>query len=362
MDLATAERLSGTADPKALSALQRQSDDPAVAKAVAEQFGTLLMQRVMQNGDGAALAMADGVGGNVVNTMFASTMSQAAMSGDKLGLADMLFRSMQAKQHPAAAEAPSIAPVRQFANSSGPSPSRPAGFTLAPYWQGNGGRPLGGAAAVEAHSGPALGFALPARNAALTPFALRGGPFGAASAASTSSGGGVAAGAAISADSASFARDLVPLLQQAGAELGVSPKTLLAHAALETGWGRSVVGNNVFGVKAGGSWSGTQVLAQTHEIENGQSVPQVAAFRAYPSLDAAVQDYVSLISGSQRYRSALGMGDDARGYGAALIAGGYATDGDYPSKLATVAASAAMTAVFAGAKASSLPSFLTARQ
>ena len=49
---------------------------------------------------------------------------------------------------------------------------------------------------------------------------------------------------------------LMPLLQKAGQQLGVSPKILLAQAAIETGWGRSVVGNNLFGIKAGSSWTG----------------------------------------------------------------------------------------------------------
>ena len=92
MDLATAQRLVAAADPKAVSRLQKGSTDPAVGKAVAGQFGTLLMQRVLQGADGQAMAMTGGPGGNVVNTMFASTMAQAAMSGDQLGLADLLFR------------------------------------------------------------------------------------------------------------------------------------------------------------------------------------------------------------------------------------------------------------------------------
>jgi hypothetical protein len=41
------------------------------AKAVAGQFGALLMQGMMQGGDGQALPIAgDGVGGNVVNALF----------------------------------------------------------------------------------------------------------------------------------------------------------------------------------------------------------------------------------------------------------------------------------------------------
>src|SRR5271165_6816074 len=93
LDLSTAERLISVSDPKGLSALHKESSDPAAAKAVAGQFGALLMQNVMRNSDGGAAAMAGGgVGGDVVSSLFTSTVSQAAMSGDKLGLADILFR------------------------------------------------------------------------------------------------------------------------------------------------------------------------------------------------------------------------------------------------------------------------------
>jgi flagellar protein FlgJ len=134
------------------------------------------------------------------------------------------------------------------------------------------------------------------------------------------------------------------LLQQAGRQLGVSPKVLLAQAALETGWGRSIVGNNIFGIKAGPSWSGAEVSALTHEMEGGQPVWERASFRAYPSLAAAVKDYVALVGGSSRYQAAIGMGEDARGYAQALIEGGYATDADYASKIAALAASPAVAA------------------
>ena len=53
--------------------------------------------------------------------------------------------------------------------------------------------------------------------------------------------------------------EIRPALVEAGRQLGVSPRILLAHAALETGWGRSVVGNNLFGIKASASWQGEAI-------------------------------------------------------------------------------------------------------
>jgi peptidoglycan hydrolase FlgJ len=391
MDLQAAERMAAVDDPSAVMALQKNNTDPAVAKAVAEQFGTLLMQRVMQNDDGSAVGMADGVGANVVNSMFAGAVAQTAMSGDRLGLADLLFRSMAAKQQPAASgvsssaadpapaqTAPAAPTAAPASSAAGPPAPAVHGFPLSPYWQSHGLRPLGGSGSGSgsgathnapaerggASSGAPTGFALPPRNAGLTA-AIAKPPQPAGTpppssvpppSATTPAVGAVAAGgsgagnstAASTAEIAAFSGRLGPLLEPAARQLGVSPRVLLAQAALETGWGRSVVGNNIFGIKAGRSWPGAQVRAPTHEIENGKSVAETAAFRAYSSLADAVHDFVSLVGGSSRYRAALGSGDNARGYAQALIAGGYATDGDYPAKLATVAASPAIEAAFTG--------------
>jgi flagellar protein FlgJ len=347
MDLATAERLASVVDANSVSALQGRRDDPAVKKAVAEQFGTLLLERVLQNGDGEALAMAGGTGGSIVNALFAKTMAETAMSGDRLGLADLLFRSIAAAAPPHAAEAP-VAPAAAPLSR---------GFPLSPYWQMGGMRPLAGRNAPAAPSQgrradlvarptPPGGPALPARGAvpsAVPPPASAPMPDDDR----TPSGGAIAGEGAAMTAIAAFARRLAPALQRAAEQLGVSPRILLAQAALESGWGRAAIGNNVFGIKADPFSDEAQVSAPTHEIENGHEVTERASFRAYVSLDAAVEDYVALIAGSPRYRAALGLGDDARAYGEALLRGGYATDDDYAAKLAAVAASPSLAAAMA---------------
>jgi flagellar protein FlgJ len=349
MDLQGAERLMSMADPKGLSALKRQSKDPAAAKVVASQFGAFLMQGVMQGSDGEAMAMAGGgPGANIVSALFANTVAQAAASHDKLGLADLLFRSIEAKQHPGSTggqptqAADSAQPAQ---NSAQPRPvvsATVSSLPLAPYWQGNGSRPLGFSAvpmhraaatstgkAGEVFAGnevsPTNGWAAPASTTDPSPGEPKPSP---------------------AVEIQSFTQELAPLLKDAGRRLGVSPRILLAQAALETGWGRSVVGNNVFGIKANSSWTGAEVTTATHEEEAGQRVPRQASFRAYPSLDAAVQDYVALISGSSRYQAVIGAGNDAAAYGRGLVAGGYATDTEYARKLETIAASQSVVAAF----------------
>lgn len=350
MDLATAQRLISAADPKSLAALKQHGTDPAAAKAAAGQFAALLVQNVMQGSDGTALPVAgDDTGANIVSGLFANAISQMAASGDKLGLADLLFRSIEQKQRLAGATGGTKTPAAGTppgaqGNFRSLGSHQAQGFALRPYWQQGGGRPL--ASAVPSGAQPAFG---PAAVAAMpTAGRLGSGWPGNASAvglASASSpvvarddlGGSSPPGAKIQ----SFVRQLQPMMVEAGRQLGVSPRILLAHAALETGWGRSVVGNNLFGIKATSAWQGDQFTTLTHEVEDGQRVARDAAFRAYPSLDASVQDYVALIGGNPRYQGLIGLGDNAEAYGRGLMAGGYASDTDYASKLEAVAAEAA---------------------
>jgi peptidoglycan hydrolase FlgJ len=347
-------------DPKAIATLKGQQNDPAAARAVAGQFAALLWQNVMQGSDGAALSMAgDGVGGSIVSGLFATTISQAVASGDRFGLADMLFRAIEAKDRAGVAATPARADTGRAAGARhavAPAPAAARGLSLGPYWRGQGARPfapggepagVGSVPAGRIAAPPA--FALPPRAAA--PLAMPT-PTAAPAAANEVPYAPAAAGFA-SGLSASpvqvddFVSELRPLLTAAGRQLGVSPRILLAHAALETDWGRAVVGNNLFGIKAGGSWQGAAVTTSTHEVEDGRRVSREAAFRAYPSLDASVRDYVALIAGTPRYRGLVGAGDDVAAYGRGLVAGGYASDSEYQRKLEAVADDPAAIAAFA---------------
>lgn len=140
-----------------------------------------------------------------------------------------------------------------------------------------------------------------------------------------------------------FVASIWPQAQRAAAELGVDPKMLVAQAALETGWGRHVVGRkdgrggNLFGIKAGGSWQGQAVTAATREFNGGAMVQEHARFRAYDSVEASFDDYVALLKGNRRYAAALGTGENRRGFADALARGGYATDPHYARKLVAIA-------------------------
>jgi peptidoglycan hydrolase FlgJ len=150
--------------------------------------------------------------------------------------------------------------------------------------------------------------------------------------------------ASLSTSKDDFLRTLRPHAEQAAKELGVDPDALLAQAALETGWGRSVPCNaqgecsfNLFGIKAGSQWSGATVNVPTLEFEEGIPVRKVERFRAYDSPADSFRDYAALIRDSSRYASARGAGDNVEAFAAALQQGGYATDPNYAQKIAAVA-------------------------
>ena len=141
-----------------------------------------------------------------------------------------------------------------------------------------------------------------------------------------------------------FIRDLWPAAQQAGEALGVDPKTLIAHAALESNWGRSMPrdaqGNtsfNLFGIKATDRWAGKASVNNTLEVEDGVAVTKREKFRHYDSPVDSFKDYVALLRNNPRYTEALNTGSDAKAFGAALQKGGYATDPAYAQKVASIA-------------------------
>lgn len=143
-----------------------------------------------------------------------------------------------------------------------------------------------------------------------------------------------------------FVQRIQPLADQAASQLGVAPDTLIAQAALETGWGQHLPASssgssssNLFGIKAGISWQGDTATASTVEYAEGSASTTAAKFRAYDSTQASARDLVSLVSGSPRYAAALGAGDDVGAYAAGLKQGGYATDPDYVKKMVATAQS-----------------------
>lgn len=145
-------------------------------------------------------------------------------------------------------------------------------------------------------------------------------------------------------DSDEFVATMLPMAEQAAKRIGVDPRYLVAQAALETGWGKSVMRNadgssshNLFGIKASGNWQGEQARAITSEFRGGQFVKETAAFRSYDSYQDSFHDLVTLLQSNSRYQDAVKAADNPEQFVRELQKAGYATDPNYASKISQIA-------------------------
>ncbi|MBX8589809.1 flagellar assembly peptidoglycan hydrolase FlgJ [Pseudomonas cichorii] len=141
-----------------------------------------------------------------------------------------------------------------------------------------------------------------------------------------------------------FVATMLPLAKEAAARIGVDPVMLVAQAALETGWGKSIMrqqdgssSHNLFGIKATGSWQGAQARAITSEFRDGKMVKETADFRSYDSYADSFHDLVSLLQNNNRYKEVINSADNSEQYVKELQKAGYATDPAYASKISQIA-------------------------
>lgn len=274
-------------DPQGLQSLRRtaRNDADAGARAVAKQFEALFLQQMLKSMRQANQGLGEESSSamGMFRSMQDQQFSQLTSTKGGLGLADAIVRQINVQRDPSLL-------------------SQPLGRKRA---------------------------ALPVADKAATSATAAAKP-----AASTT---GVAE---------DFLGKLAGAAEVAAKGLGLSPKLVLAHAALESGWGRKAIkaadgseSYNLFGIKAGKGWTGKTVDVPTTEFVDGKMQKRVEKFRAYDSYADAFGDYASLLK--RRFGDALGLGADSAGFGKALQAGGYATDPHYANKIARVADSVA---------------------
>ena len=116
---------------------------------------------------------------------------------------------------------------------------------------------------------------------------------------------------------------------------GVPASVTLAQAILESAWGKSVKGMNLFGIKADASWTGPTVSFPTHEVVNGKPIQIEAKFRAYSSWDGSVEDHAKFLTENPRYKPAFEF-KDGPNFARAIAKAGYATDPAYADKLISI--------------------------
>ncbi len=140
-------------------------------------------------------------------------------------------------------------------------------------------------------------------------------------------------------DAKEFLQAISPLVQRLAGAAGLPPLTVMAQAALETGWGSAIIQNgegqsshNLFGIK-GANWNGPTVDIHSKEHQFGRWMDRLDSFRSYPDWESSVSDYTRFITGSPRYAAAVDQRMGATEYADYLQNQGYATDPGYAQKL-----------------------------
>ncbi|MCL2075722.1 MAG: flagellar assembly peptidoglycan hydrolase FlgJ [Betaproteobacteria bacterium] len=139
-----------------------------------------------------------------------------------------------------------------------------------------------------------------------------------------------------------FVRSMWPHAAEASRKTGIPPHFLIAHAALESGWGQRDIRNadgsashNLFGIKAHGGWQGKSAEITTTEYVDGVPVKEKARFRSYDSYAEAFSDYARLLADNPRYGAVIGSQNGTE-FARRLQQAGYATDPRYAEKLSAI--------------------------
>ena len=300
-------------DTKGLGELKQsaKAGSPEALKTAATQFEAMFINMMMKSMRDATPQ--DGVLDNQQTRMLTSMLDQQMrqnLAKRGVGLADVLIRQLSIQN--AGAQALAIGAEPQAADAmagAGPMPSLP------------------GAAAMGAERLLKMPGALLAPTGTI----------------SATSSGTTPSGRVQAPHVRAFQEKLGAEADAASRATGIPAKFMLGQAALESGWGKREIkhadgsaSHNLFGIKAGASWTGKVVSAVTTEYVGGVPQTRVEKFRAYDSYADSFKDYAKLISTNPRYEKVLASAGDAASFAHGLQKAGYATDPHYATKLSRI--------------------------
>lgn len=305
-----------------------KNNDPAALREVAGQFEALFLQSMLKSMRDASIGdplFGDSNARDMYEDMLDQQLAVEMASGKGIGLAEMLVRQLGGEQ------------------ATRPSPER--------MYDTERSRAAPGIRGYDARHGGASGEA----RSDEVGDEMTGHPLVHDMSATRIAGNtpGVGPRARQAWDNPeNFARDVWPHAQRVARQLNVPVEGVVAQAALETGWGRHVMPGrdgtasmNLFGIKAGLSWSGDSVAQRTVEFDGDVARQEVARFRLYDGVAESFDDYANLIASNARYDNVKNQGDDVQGFATALADSGYATDPQYAQKITRVASSDTMSRV-----------------
>ncbi|NWG32130.1 MAG: flagellar assembly peptidoglycan hydrolase FlgJ [Rhodocyclaceae bacterium] len=299
-----AASLPSVFDAQSLAAIKTRvrQDDPQALKAAAQQFEALFLQMVLKSMRAATPQDGpfDSDQTRFYQELLDAQLAQVLASKGGTGLAALIERQ--------------LAPAPQ-----GAAGDETEGLPLAP-------------ASPALPWRPPRAYPLPGREQSAPALPLEGAPVRPAAVESPR-------GAVLSAPTSAFLSAVWPYAVDTARATGIPAQFIVAHAALESGWGRAEPrfadgrsSYNLFGIKAGSGWNGPVVEAGTTEYQEGVPTRRVERFRAYGSYAEAFADYAQLLAGSPRYAGVRGS-RDAAGFAQGLQRAGYATDPAYADKL-----------------------------
>ncbi|CAK0771039.1 flagellar protein FlgJ [Gammaproteobacteria bacterium] len=301
-------------DIQNLTALRSQAhrDPGKKLHEVASQFEAIFIQNMLKSARAASLAPGalDGPHSDTYKEMYDQQLAMTLAKGKGIGIADMLVRQLQGsmphestpKQADPTATLQAIRMAKAANSATIPSPPNATHPSSSPP------TPVKDVAASQASSQVSPSATAPGRR---TP--------------------------------EEFVAAVWPAACEAAENLGVDPEVLVAQAAVESGWGRSVprLSNgqssyNLFGIKADGRWNGARTVVSTLEYQDGIAVRRQEPFRAYESFTDSFADYAHFLNSNPRYQNALNQADNPEAFLRGLQAAGYATDPAYARKVASV--------------------------
>lgn len=151
---------------------------------------------------------------------------------------------------------------------------------------------------------------------------------------------------------AGFAALVDGAIHAAAAELTARTRELMvAHSAFETNWGHTtgyMRGNNLWNITAGSHWKGRVVQGPDTEVDAQGRVKDIRQlWRVYPTLEAAVVDYLQFLTMPQYMPARLLLLDGDLKFIDALRLGGFFTL-ELPKYIAGVAAALTEVETFKG--------------
>lgn len=151
-----------------------------------------------------------------------------------------------------------------------------------------------------------------------------------------------------------FVQTYLPFAKQIEKETGLHHIAILTQSALESGWGKSVKGNNFFGIKWNGK--GEKQLIRTREVLSRKDYKFPVIHAVTPKGNTFVYDvedyfvkynnpfdsfkgHYEFLNRNPRYKKALEFKGDYNKFFEEIAKAGYATDPNYAQTLKEVAKS-----------------------